>query len=221
MSATVTGNVYPVKPNSTGNIQVQFWDARSATEATEPGDKYPAVKEIIGYGTLPAIQEARRNEQLVEFQDRGRTVGWENDNDSIDIPEITFDLDITSGSVSGTSPDTNFDLSNWFELATADDSYGSGSDTELISTNTGSVNVRAEGTATPVSLALPTNVFTLGMSVLFSNGETGKSFCYEFNNVKIVSCTKDSDLHGMFHLTVAVYSAFTLVEGLKTQTTVT
>lgn len=220
MSAILTGGVYPRKPNDAGNIQVQFYDARSTTEATEPGDKYPAVKEILGFGELPAIQEARMNEQVEEVYDRGVFLGWTLGDDSVDIPEVTFDILMSSGSVAGTTPDTNLDLSEWFELFQADDTYGSPEASALISTNTGSVNIRKEGAATPVAKGLPVSKKTLGMVVLFANGESGKTFGYDFPQVAIVSSSKDSDTSGMFHFTIQILSAFTKTTELKTQTTV-
>lgn len=213
---------YPMKPNDSGYIRIQFYDGRSATEATEVGDKYPALLELKYFGSLPELKEPRVREELVMYKDRGSFVAWNYDEDTMDIPEITFNCDIVDDQVTGTGADVVYKFASWFQKFAATDSYGSGGATALISTNTGANAYARKPDGSTQLIGIPAGLNTLGMRVLFDNGVTDKAFGFDYPCVEIRdSSVAASDMMGKFSFTVKVWSVGTDVQELLTQTTVT
>jgi len=213
------GRNYPMKPNSSGYIQIQFYDARTATEATEVGDKYPGLLGLKYYGSLPELKQPKIREELAMFKDRGSFQGWDYDEDTIDTPDVTFEVDMVDDQVTGTSSDVRYRLAEWFGKFKDTESYGSGDAKALISTNTGSNTKALRPDGTEVDMNLPTGLPTLGMRVLFDNGVTDKAVGFDFPCVEIRdSSLSASDMRGKFSFTVRVWSAYTDVQALLTQT---
>lgn len=208
---------YPVKPNDSGYIRVQFYDARTATEATEDGDKYPALIELKYFGDLPEIKVPQIREELKMFKDRGKFQGWDYDEDTMDIPEITFNVDVVDDQVSTNA----YEMLDWFEKRKAPDSYGTTDATDLVSTNDGSATVRTQSGGTQ-DANLPTGLFLCGMHVFFDNGVTGKELGFDFKYVEPREVSLSSaDGHGKFSFTVKVWGLYAETTALKEQTTVT
>lgn len=209
------GNTFPLKPNSAGYIRVQFYDGRSETDC-QTGDKYPALIELKYFGELPELKEPRIRAELRPFLDRGAFQGYEFDDDSIDVPEVTFEVDIVDDQVSTNS----YMLQKWFQELKAPDEYGSTPTDALISTNDGNAQVRAQDGSTQ-ALNLPTGLFTVGMVVLFDNGNADTKFGFDFPYVEIRDSSFSSgDGRGKFGFTVRIWGVPTPTSELKTQSTV-
>jgi len=210
------GKTFPLKPNTAGYIRVQFYDGRDATDCTT-GDYYPALIELKYFGELPELKEPKIRAELKQFNDRGAFHGFEFDDDSIDIPEVTFEVDIVDDQVS-----TNeYALRKWFQQLKSTDQYGTTPTDALISTNDGNAQVRAQDGSLQ-SINLPTGLFTLGMVVLFDNGDVNTKFGLDFPYVEIRDSSFSSgDGRGKFSFTVRIWGVPTDVTELKTQTQVT
>ena len=212
---------YPMKPNDSGYIRIQFYDGRSTTEATEVGDKYPALLELKYFGSLPELKEPRVREELVMYKDRGSFVAWNYDEDSMDIPEVTFNCDIVDDQVTGTGADVLYKFASWFQQFAATDTYGSTPVSTLISTNTGSNAYARKPDGTTQLIGIPAGLNTLGMRVLFDNGVADKAFGFDYPCVEIRdSSVSASDMLGKFSFTVKVWSVGTDVQAILEQTTV-
>lgn len=208
-------NTFPLKPNDAGYIRVQFYDGRSASDCTT-GDSYPALIEIKYFGELPELKEPRIRAELKQFNDRGSFVGFEFDDDTIDVPEITFEVDVVDDQVSA----NNYILQKWFQELQAPDQYGVTPTSALVSTNDGNALVRAQDGSTE-NINLPLGLFTVGMVVLFDNGDPNTKFGFDFPYVEIRDSSFSSgDGHGKFSFTVRVWGVPTPTTELKTQTTV-
>lgn len=206
-------NTFPLKPNDAGYIRVQFYDGRSVTDCTT-GDNYPALIEIKYFGELPELKEPRIRAELTPFLDRGSFVGFEFDDDTIDIPEITFEVDIVDDQVT-----TNeYLLQKWFQELKAPDTYNTSEDA-LISTNDGNALVRAQD-GTTKNINLPAGLFTVGMVVLFDNGNADTKFGFDFPYVEIRdSSFSTGDGRGKFSFMVRVWGVPIPTTTLKAQST--
>ena len=213
---------YPMKPNDSGYIRIQFYDGRSASEATEVDDVYPALLELKYFGSLPELKEPRVREELVMYKDRGSFVAWNYDEDTMDIPEVTFNCDIVDDQVTGTGSDVLYKFASWFQQFAATDTYGATPVSTLISTNTGSNAYARKPDGSTQLIGIPAGLNTLGMRVLFDNGVADKAFGFDYPCVEIRdSSVAASDMLGKFSFTVKVWSVGTDVQEVLSQTTVT
>lgn len=208
----MSARTFPLKPNSAGYIRVQFYDGRDASDCVS-GDYYPAILEIKYFGDLPELKEPRIRAELKEFKDRGAFVGFDFDEDSLDIPEVTFTVDVVDDQVSNNL----YQIREWFQRLKSPDTYNGGQNA-LISTNDGNAQVRAQDGSTQL-INLPVGLFTVGMVVLFDNGNT--QFGYDFPYVEIRDSSFSSgDGHAKFSFTVKIWGVPNETTDLKTQSQV-
>jgi len=155
------------------------------------------------------------------YKDRGSFVAWNYDEDSMDIPEVTFNCDIVDDQVTGTGADVLYKFASWFQQFAATDTYGSTPVSTLISTNTGSNAYARKPDGTTQLIGIPAGLNTLGMRVLFDNGVADKAFGFDYPCVEIRdSSVSASDMLGKFSFTVKVWSVGTDVQAILEQTTV-
>jgi len=155
---------------------LQISDA-AATEVT---------KEIKYYASLPSIPTAMATPDSEFFRDRGKMQGMELGDDTVDFPEISIEIDLTKADVGGTT--TNH--STWFSIMNLFMSpVGDGETTPLVSTNTGSVNVKNAFDPTTVTtpkgikaVAIPADIDTLRLEMLFTNGTEIFGYRWEHNH---------------------------------------
>ena len=185
--------------NLTYHTQLQISDAAD-TEVT---------KEIMYYASIPSIPTAMATPDSVFFRDRGQMQGMELGDDTVDFPEFTIEIDLTKADVGGTT--TNHSM--WFSIMNLFMSpVGDGETTPLVSTNTGSVNVKNAFDPTTVTtpkgikaVAIPADIDTLRLEMLFTNGT--EIFGYRWEQVQPIGVDFGGDMTATMTLKFKVWCA--------------
>jgi hypothetical protein len=178
-----------LKPSTKNGISIKMYDGTST----------PKTITIKYFSSVPELAEAKIVAPLETFLDRNVYQGMYRGADNIEMPEVTFEVDAVDDQVTaGVS-----DLRNWFQLLK--DSAAAA----LATTSVAATKVRAED-GSEKDANLPADMFTLGLKILFT-GDTGKTFGYDFPNVRIVNSSFKSDDIVKFSFTVQICCTATAI----------
>jgi len=156
--------------NLTSHTQLQISDNTAETKV---------LKEIEYYSALPTIPTAVSTPDTNNFLDRGSLQAVELGDDQVDFPEFTIEIDLTVADITGTAAGE----SDWFNIMNNFVSPADGT-TALTTTNSGTVNVKngldpTSATVGLTSMSIPSDIDTLRLEILFTNGSEVFGFKWE------------------------------------------
>lgn len=162
-------------------LYIQIFDGRTATEATETGDKYPYLKTIQIHEQMPAFGDAikTRDPELVIF--RNKIYCYKVGVEALEGKEMTISIPILENDVA-TSKHV---WEQFFNQHLTDDTYGLADSSAVVSTNDGSVTARNLSTWATDSTGMPTTEKMIGVHFFFNGSVAAKQFGKRFNYVQV------------------------------------
>lgn len=164
---------YPLR-----NAIVQFYD----------GSATPKKLTITYYGSIPELPDVVITRNLEPKLDRGQFRYVMFGDDSVEFPEVTFEMDVVDDYVIS----NKHSVIEWFK--NRKDTSGDG----LTTTNDGNATAKDVDSNTTVNYGLPSSIFTCGMKVWIEDAKstTGKGFGFDYKYVQPLDVTFTSSNDG-------------------------
>jgi len=183
---------YPLK----SAITIQLEDG---TETT------PNTITLKYYGEVPDLPDVIIDAPLRPILDRGNFSHVEEDDDTIDFPELELTIDMVDTDVSA----GKHVLEQWFNKHLAADGT-----TTLESTNDGNAQARRLSDNSLVSIGIPSDRFTVYFKILFDNSETDKAFGRSYKYFEPISCTVSSGKDAQIKIRGRIYGTYEEITSL-------
>lgn len=165
---------YPLR-----KVQIQFYDGNATT---------PQTLNITGYSDLPELPDVIIRRDLDVKRDRGQFSHVELAEDNVDFPEVSITIDMIDTLVTANK---NV-IEQWFNQHKAADGT-----TALTSTNDGNAQARDVDAGTLTSIGLPSEIFTVGMKILWTDSAGSNSHGRDYKYVRPIQASVSGDTGGL------------------------